>query len=561
MYGKVTASGPRRYVQRVESFRDEHGRPRQRTLATLGRVDALSAQDLAALINGLLRATGRPPLAGAGEAAFAPALSCGDTWLLSELWHQLGLGEAIRAVVAHRRTGVDVEALLRVMVLNRLCEPESKLGVLRWLQTIRRPGVRAETVTHQRLLRAMAVLEARQAAIEAAVSGLVRPLLEQELSLVFYDMTSLAVAGSGEVAGELRQYGRAKAGGSARQGLLGLVQTAAGLPLACEVFAGNTVERSTLIQMLETVVARLQVQRGVLVVGRGLLSLDNLEDLASLRLPDGQPLEFILAVPARRYGDLATPVRDLHEHLDWARAVDEPIGESHWQGRRLVVAHDPVRAVEQSAERDRRLAEIERQGAAWVQRLLGETRAAGRRLTVKGAAARFHHLVSAAPLGHLLQVDVEAEAFCWALEEAALARARLFDGKLIGVTNHPELPPAALIEHYRALADSERGFRVLQSELEIGPMYHRLPTRIRAHALIGFLALLLHRVLRLRLQAHATPLSPERLIESLQAIQYHRVSVGAKTLTGVSTLPFEQAELFDVLGIPTPRKEDIAAGA
>lgn len=52
----------------------------------------------------------------------------------------------------------------------------------------------------------MDVLEARKEAIEAAVSFMVRPLLDQELSLVFYDMTSIAVAGTAEVAGELRQY-------------------------------------------------------------------------------------------------------------------------------------------------------------------------------------------------------------------------------------------------------------------------------------------------------------------------------------------------------------------
>src|SRR3990172_6656302 len=98
----------------------------------------------------------------------------------------------------------------------------------------------------------MDVLEARKEAIEAAVSFLVRPLLDQELSLVFYDMTSIAVAGTGEVAVELRQYGRAKAGGVARQCLLGLVQTAEGLPLAFDVFPGNTVERATLIGMVET---------------------------------------------------------------------------------------------------------------------------------------------------------------------------------------------------------------------------------------------------------------------------------------------------------------------
>ncbi len=53
-----------------------------------------------------------------------------------------------------------------------------------------------------------------------------------------------------------------------------------------------------------------------------------------------------------------------------------------------------------------------------------------------------------------------------------------------------------VIRRYKSLADIERGFRVLKSEIEIGPVYHRLPERIRAHASIRFMALILHRALQ-----------------------------------------------------------------
>ena len=56
------------------------------------------------------------------------------------------------------------------------------------------------------------------------------------------------------------------------------------------------------------------------------------------------------------------------------------------------------------------------------------------------------------------------------------------DGKLLVVTNVRDMVPGKVIERYKSLADIERGFKVLKSELEIGPVYHRLPERIRAHA-------------------------------------------------------------------------------
>jgi hypothetical protein len=72
MFVKVTKSGPRRYVKLVESYRDEAGKPRQRVIATLGRLEAVTAGESSALINGLLRVTGQPTLEeGTGETDFA----------------------------------------------------------------------------------------------------------------------------------------------------------------------------------------------------------------------------------------------------------------------------------------------------------------------------------------------------------------------------------------------------------------------------------------------------------------------------------------------------------
>jgi transposase len=69
---------------------------------------------------------------------------------------------------------------------------------------------------------------------------------------------------------------------------------------------------------------------------------------------------------------------------------------------------------------------------------------------------------------------------------------------------------------------------VLKSEIEIAPVYHRLPNRIQAHALICFLALVLYRVLRLRLKDRGSPHSPERALEIARRIQRHQVSLNAR---------------------------------
>jgi transposase len=121
------------------------------------------------------------------------------------------------------------------------------------------------------------------------------------------------------------------------------------------------------------------------------------------------------------------------------------------------------------------------------------------------------------------------------------------------VTNVADLNPEKVIERYKSLADIERGFKVLKSELEIGQVYHRLPERIRAHASICFMALVLHRVMRMRLRAANTGITPERALQSLKRIQHHRVSLnGAEPLSGVSSMTDEDSQMLKALKVKQP---------
>jgi hypothetical protein len=178
------------------------------------------------------------------------------------------------------------------------------LGVLRWLDTVEFPGDTSQ-ISHQQLLRAMDVLEQKQPQLEMALAAQLRPLIDESLSVVFYDLTTVTTEGETEVTDDIRRYGRSKDGGTARQVVIGVMQTAEGLPLSHQVFEGNVSEAATLLPALEALTARYPIQRVVLVADRGLLNLDNLAALDQIKLPSGEPLQYILAVPGGRYGDFA----------------------------------------------------------------------------------------------------------------------------------------------------------------------------------------------------------------------------------------------------------------
>jgi len=554
---KITTSGTRRYVQLVESYRDDAGRVKKRTVATLGRLEQLGGE-LDSVISGLLKVAGRKPLGDTPpppSVSFESARALGDVWMLTELWKELGFGE-LRRVFRRTRHTTDIEALIRVMVLNRLCDPDSKLGVLRWLETVALPEVDLTAVTHQQLLRSMDALMDHQTEVDALVASLLRPLIDQDLSVVFYDLTTIRSEGLVTVENDVRKHGMAKEGMIARQFMLGVVQTAEGLPLYHEVFDGNASETKTLLPTLTTVLARFpSVRRLILIADRGLLSLDNLESLQAIVLSSGQPLEFIIAVPGRRYADFVDLLGDFHGSRCTSTSA-EIMDELNWNDLRLIVAHDPAMAAIQTQRRSERIDALIAQGEQWAGKLVEQdegVKKRGRKLSDSGAKARFFHAVSEAHLSKIIKVNLAEELFSYDIDANARALAEMMDGKMLLVTNVQGLTPADIVTRYKSLADIERGFKVLKSEIEIGPVYHRLPERIKAHASICFMALILHRVMRSRLRAVNAGLTPERALEQLRRIQHHRIRLnGAEPVTGVSSINDQQSEVLNALRVKKP---------
>jgi transposase len=547
MYARVTKSGGRSYLQLVESYRVEGGGVRQRVIANFGRLDQLEPKDLEPLINGLNRAIGRT-----SSDAFTPeydsAKAYGDVFMLHELWNQLGFAKVIRKALRSSKRAFDAEALVRLMVFNRLCAPDSKLGCIDWLETVSIPNM-PEAITHQHLLRTMDALIDHADEVELLIAEQMRPLLDQQLSVVFYDLTTIRIHGEARLEGDLRAHGINKeTGGIARQFVLGVVQSAEGLPLMHTVHPGNVSETKTLQSMLTQVLERFPVERVILVADRGLLSLDNIAELTELAEVKSRKLQFIIAVPARRYGELSETFETL--------TFTDGLSESKFAGHRLVVAHDPARAAEQSARRRDRIKEQEDFAAKLVNKLDGQDEGVsekGRRASDRGAYSRFTRAVADAELTRFIKADYQADMFSYWLDEEAIKKAELFDGKLALVTNVQDFSADEVVQRYKALADIERGFRVLKSDLEIAPVYHRLPERIRAHALICFMALVLYRVMRMRLKDHGSKASPKKALEILRRIQQHKATVGTKEFTGISKTTREQLDIFAALEVAAPK--------
>ena len=131
-----------------------------------------------------------------------------------------------------------------------------------------------------------------------------------------------------------------------------------------------------------------------------------------------------------------------------ADASCEVIEETRWGEHRLVIAHDPVNAQEQSAQRQGKIDALHARAAELAGKLDAQDDGLvrrGRKLSDSGAKARFFHEVSDAHLSRIIKGDLQSDVFTYAVDTQALQRAALMDGKLMLVTNVADLSATEVV--------------------------------------------------------------------------------------------------------------------
>ena len=569
MYVRVVTSkqGDRTYrsVQLVESYRDAEkgGKPRTRVLLHLGNVDDLSGEKVDKLVDGLLRAVGRP-VAAVGEVDVPFALDFGDVWAIVGIWQQLRIGTILKEKARHSRREFDLEAHIRLMVVNRLCDPRSKLGLLSWLEGVFVPGIERDSVSYDNLLRAMDFLIEQKEAIEREVFEAVRTLFDDELEMVFYDLTLSYFEGEKSVTAEdIRKYGYSRDHRrDRRQIVIGMVTTTDGIPIAHHVFAGNTLDRKTVEEVVKDLRERLGLKKVTFVGDRGILSAANREAIR------GAGMDYLIAHGLRRDAD----------SMDLLERCDSMLKKARKEGRPVVVAggmygvrpddhfaisYDPEIA---QTSRENRRERLEKADVV-IEEILGALKRAkdpavrqrGRKLTAEGAQLRIHDYLRDHEITRLYDVKLDADTplgVTVAPNEDARAFEKRIDGILIVEGSRKGLTPEEMIEKYKSLAEIERSWRALKSTLRLRPVFHWTEDRIKAHVFVCVLALVVERVMRKKLAGAKT--SVPAALETLRRIRAGKATVARKSVPVLTHVSKEARAIYGNLGVTTPSVSDVA---
>jgi len=297
------------------------------------------------------------------------------------------------------------------------------------------------------------------------------------------------------------------------QGVIALIVTPEGFPIAYEVLAGNTSDKSTLADFLKKIETQYGKADRIWIMDRGIPTEDTLSQMRE----NEPPASYLAGTPKGRLSALEKPLLN----SPWQNARPSvKVKLLTQEGETCVLAQSEDRIAKERSMRRRRLRKYLKTLADLSARkrpLKGDElhQALGAAKKEAGRDARFLKVqVILAGKGENQRANLTYQ-----LDRATLRVARRREGRSLLRIHLTESDPAKLCEYYLQLTEVEQVFKELKGDLAIRPIYHPFEKRIESHIFISFLAYCLQVTLKARLKRCASGLTPRAVLEKFAAVQ------------------------------------------
>lgn len=440
--------------------------------------------------------------------------SVGAVWAVAKVAHRLGIVNAL---------GQGRQAQLALwQIIARVIEQGSRLSAVRLHET----HALAEVVGLERgfneedLYENLAWVCEHQNLIEKRLfksrHGAEKP------SLFLYDVTSSYLEGDHNA---LATWGYNRDGKKGKkQIVIGLLCDVTGEPVSVEVFSGNTQDPQTVASQIRKTAGRFGCTTVTFVGDRGMIKSAQMADL------NEAGFHYITAITKPQIEKL------LQDDAIQMELFDENICEVRYDGRRLILRRNPVRADELAASRQSKRATIETLCDKQTLYLREHPKA-----TTATALSRVQEKIDKLQVAAWLCVENDERTLRVVVDQEALEKASRLDGCYVLVSDLPPecIDAQTIHERYKDLARVERGFRTSKTgHLELRPIYVRTKSSTRGHVFIVMLAYLIRR--ELERAWSSLDLTVEEGLDSLKTLCAMTVSFGKEC---------------KIQNIPTPRKQ------
>ncbi len=496
--GEINDSQQEAWRKTIEIFEEGQARPRTVALFPEDRCGELADPDIVRIrLSGL--SLHRPRQWGA-------------CWLTAQLWEQAGLDRFWASRLPVSRKGTRWDQVLQVLVTYRLLDPGSEWRLHRhWFEHSAMADLLGSDFTvadihklyecHERLLE-------HKTELFTHLTQRWKDLFNAKFEVLLYDLTSTYFESDPPFPeGDKRRHGYSRDKRSdCVQVIVALIVTPEGFPLAYEVMAGNTSDKTTLADFLKKIEDQYGQAERIWVMDRGIPTEAVLKQMRQAQ----PPVQYLVGTPR---GRLSRYEKRLTE-VPWQVAREGVSVKLLAEGQELyVLAQSQDRVNKERAMRRRQLKGLWRRLKELQQQKLK------RDLLLKKLGAALHQYRAGA---RLVQTAVAPETaqLSFSLRKDKLRARRKREGRYLLRSNITSGHSAEeLWQFYVQLTEVEAAFKNLKDDLALRPIYHQLEHRIEAHIFISFLAYCLHVTLRRRLRDLAPGLTPRSVLEKLATVQ------------------------------------------
>jgi transposase len=436
----------------------------------------------------------------------------GGCWLAQQLWEQLGLDDFWAQRLPPSRKGTRWDWVLQVLATYRLLDPGSEWRLYRhWFEhsamadllgaDLELAEIHKLYACHERLLK-------HKQELFTHLTGRWKDLFHARFEVLLYDLTSTYFESDPPFPeGDKRRYGYSRdKRPDCVQVVIALIVTPEGFPLAYEVLAGNTSDKTTLADFLKKIEDQYGQAERIWVMDRGIPTEKVLEPMRAAE----PPVQYLVGTPRGRLSQYEQKLTQ----LPWQVAREGVSVKLLAEGSELyVLAESKDRVNKERAMRRRQLKGL------WERLKKLQPMKLQRDELLKKLGAALHDYPAGARLV-ATAVPPGKAALTFTLRKDKLRQARKREGRYLLRTNITGGRTAEeLWQFYIQLTEVEGAFKNLKDDLALRPIHHQLEHRIEAHIFISFLAYCLHVTLRRRLRELAPGLTSRAVLEKFATIQ------------------------------------------
>jgi transposase len=547
------------YYSIVEGYR-ENGKVKHRTLVYLGRLDNLTEEKrrrIEAAVKGIPPEK-RPEIEeNLDSLAVCNVKNHGEVDLLYRIAEKLDLRNIINRHVI-KGGGVDVGTQMIVLAINRCLDALALQNVGLWYHHTtleERLGIPFHELSAENLCKAMdyiyepirneegVVIDAKDNAlpIKKEIVEKTKELFGIRLDTLFYDITSTYFEGANCLIARLGYSRDGKR--DKKQILVGLVVTKEyRFPVFYNVFEGNTNDMKTVSNTLKVLQGEFKVEKTMLVVDRGMVSPDNLEEL------DNSGFDTIcgLKKSVREVKEIISEAECLEKEEDLVRAdisAVELTKEFAGRERKMVVYKSHEKAKEAKECREMKLAKALKELDAYAAKVN-----AGNYRNVKRVAGKVKELSKG--VSKYIKSDITVENGSVRLgikrRDDRIKEAQWLDGKYLLMCTDLNLTKEEIISAYFDKDGIEKAFRSMKGH-GMRPIRHWLLNRVKASIFVGYLALLLLATLGYLLNKAGLGITSEKALNYLKWQKKAVFTAGKTSVEKISLPEIEAKEIMEKL--------------